>query len=235
MRNILTFVIAVITMACSKNKEDHSALYGEWAFQSETKNGAIGENPCKEYSYIIITENTYETHDFRTKSTGCKEDVAKVNYTVSGNQITIEVGGQKASASYSIKGDILTLTLPSGVVTTYKKNARKTPPANPFIGTWKLEAISDAGESVTPDACMKQSTYVFSEKSVKVTLVEKKGNSSECISQVSEATYTTSDNKIVITEKGKSVEYTFSIEGNVLTLSGIAENKEPYAFTFKKQ
>lgn len=238
MKRILALVVAIIVMACSKSKEDHSALYGEWAFQSQVENGKERKSLCDEYSYIIITESTYESHRFKESSGGCREDIVKVNYSVSSNQISIENEGQKISVSYVIKGDILTMASPSGVVISYKKNARKTPPAvpvNPFVGTWKLENLI-IGDENGIDECIKQTTYTFTDKNLKATWVQRNDNSTGCESKVAEGSYSISENKVVTKEGEKNIEYTFLIKDNTLTLSGMTEDtKKPFIMTFKKQ
>lgn len=240
MKRILALVVAIIVMACSKSKEDHSALYGEWAFQSQVENGKERKSLCDEYSYIIITESTYESHRFKESSGECREDIVKVNYSVSSNQISIENEGQKISVSYVIKGDILTMTSSSGVVISYKKNARKTPPAvptNPFIGTWKLETFIVNGKVEHLDECQKQSTYVFTDTNLKVTSLNRKNNSTECETTIEEISYSISENKIVMRKGEKNIEYTFLIKDNTLTFSGITEGDiaEPFTITLKKQ
>ena len=189
MRRILTFVVAVLAISlysCGKDdkkNETPNPLIGEWALQSQSEAGKEFEEECQEYTYFLFTEKDVEDHQFIKEGDVCADNFkGKLPYTISNNQIHIEAKGQKQSLPFSVKDDILTITINS-ITQTYKKNARKTPPtvpANPFIGTWKLETFIVSGEKKSLNECQKQSTYVFTETNLKATSLDRKNNSTEC-------------------------------------------------------
>ncbi|AWL77903.1 lipocalin-like domain-containing protein [Capnocytophaga canimorsus] len=246
MKKILTSVVAILAVSlysCGKDDKKNdptNPLIGEWALQSQVEGGKEFKEECQEYTYFLFTEKDVETHQFIKKGDVCVDNFKdKYPYTISNNQIHGEVNGQKASIPFSVKDDILTITL--GTITqTYKKNARKTPPAvptNPFIGTWKLETFIVNGKVEHLDECQKQSTYVFTDTNLKVTSLNRKNNSTECETTIEEISYSISENKIVMRKGEKNIEYTFLIKDNTLTFSGITEGDiaEPFTITLKKQ
>lgn len=133
MKKILTFVVAILAVSLySCGKDDApNPLIGEWALQSQVEAGKEFKEECQEYTYLLFTEKDFEVHRFKNNGNTCGDTFAgKVAYTISNNQINYESNGQKVNLPFSVKDDILTITMGS-VTQTYKKNARKTPPTNP--------------------------------------------------------------------------------------------------------
>ncbi|GIM53353.1 lipocalin family protein [Capnocytophaga cynodegmi] len=134
MKKILTSVVAILAVSlysCGKDDKKNdptNPLIGEWALQSQVEGGKEFKEECQEYTYFLFTEKDVETHQFIKKGDVCVDNFKdKYPYTISNNQIHGEVNGQKASIPFSVKDDILTITL--GTITqTYKKNARKVMP-----------------------------------------------------------------------------------------------------------
>lgn len=105
-----------------------------------------------------------------------------------------------------------------------------------FSGTWKLEEEFVNSSPLELNDCQKQTTYTFTDKTLKITSIDKKANSSECQEiGVENLTYTISDNNMIfIVKDGKSTKYQFGIRDNVLTL--ILQGTEYPTFRkFRKQ
>ncbi|GET46535.1 MULTISPECIES: lipocalin-like domain-containing protein [Capnocytophaga] len=134
MKKILTFVVAILAVSlysCGKDDKKNDApnpLIGEWALQSQSEGGKEFKEECQEYTYFLFTEKDVELHRFKKEGSVCTDKFeSKVPYTISNNQIHFEARGQKASIPFSVKDDILTITMGS-VTQIYKKNARKVMP-----------------------------------------------------------------------------------------------------------
>lgn len=242
---LLFVVLATFILSCGKSSEPEGALalYGEWALQTKTANGVSVLEECEEYNYLIFYDTHMGVYSFRkiVGTQDCEERNEETkfrSFEVSGNQLIID----EKRFTYTKNGDILTITDENGVVFTYKKDARKTPPpiSNLFIGTWALESYVVNGVDKTTD-CGRKETVVFTDKEITVNSYYVRQSDGACVPEVTKFTYTFSNGKVsnITTQDGtviKDSESSFTIVNGklILTLIDIDENLK-IVITYKKQ
>ena len=247
MRKILTLTVVILAVSftsCSKDKDNNTnPLIGEWALQSSVKNGIDTKGICGEFTYVVFTEKEIEFHTFK-EETGCSEEIRKVSYTMSNNKITFDINGSKSIFSYVVNGDILTMTSEnSGIVITYKKNARKMPPpvvvpgpTNPFVGTWVLESFIANGIDETTD-CERKERVIFTNSTITINGSYVHPNNS-CQTNLDEFTYTYTNGKISVKEKKNGDVFdsliTFALENGMLVITEVDDNSKTVS-KYKKQ
>lgn len=123
----LTLVLTVLTVflySCNGKEDSPNPLVGTWMLVAQKEVGVEFKEECQELSYVIFTKSESEFHDFRKKGDTCVDQFERrTSYTFSNNEIHFESNGNKASIPFSLKDDVLTLTLGSVTITYHKKRS----------------------------------------------------------------------------------------------------------------
>ncbi|MFK8264889.1 lipocalin-like domain-containing protein [Capnocytophaga cynodegmi] len=128
---------------------------------------------------------------------------------------------------------ILTLAAAILAVSLYscgKDDKKNDTPANPFVGSWTLESVSNDGIEETTD-CSKKGKIVFTEKSITLNSFYIKPSDNSCNSAKYEFTYTYKEGKVTNVknqENGEVVDsfITFTLENDFLVYTQVDEDSK---------
>lgn len=248
MKRNLTLLVGlfmvVFVSSCGKDdktNETQNPLIGKWWLHTQVEAGKEFTEQCQENRYLLFSEKDFEVNQSKVDENGyCKDNLNKVAYTISGDNITFESNGQKASYPFSIKDDVLTVTIGS-VTQTYKKNIQKElPPApvNSFIGTWNLESMIVNNLDETTD-CIKKQTMIVTNNTISVNYYDVNPSNNSCEKGENIIYYYTfSNGKVenIKDKEGKLIDgkVTFSIENGKLVVTSVSNTATAVA-NYKKQ
>lgn len=221
----LALIAGIALVSCSKSDDsqdeqnDINQLIGEWKLQSETENGNNLLNDCnKQDSYVFKSDKTYTRTHYSIDGTGCKKEDGYGTFSTKGNRLTFINGktGTEETGNFSIKENILTLSS-GGYIAVYEKVQ------NPLIGTWNIQTKKVNGSIQTLSDCEKKETLVFTDKTI--NRIESEMQNGICTSLGDDiATYVISGNKLIETNEGEDEEFTFSVNGNILTMTLVEQD-----------
>lgn len=118
-----------------------------------------------------------------------------------------------------------------------KEENKETPKeeTHSIEGTWYFKSLVTNGEPETMNECGKQNNMTFSQGKWKASNYDQINEKGDCENRSSEGTYTISGNTLTIKASGKENIVTFSIIGDILTLSGKNEKGIDTIVSWKKR
>lgn len=115
MKKIILLFVAIISLttisSCSNDDDNEASLIGKWEYSKEGVS-SNGQEILTDYEhtdgcskdYIQITATTVSDHSFYDEG-GCTEETFTVNYTRSGNTLTVGTGSDSSTAQIATLTD----------------------------------------------------------------------------------------------------------------------------------